>query len=238
MARQRRLDLPNVPQHVVQRGNDRMPCFFDDDDRRLYLELVARMSSRYGCAVHAYVLMTNHVHLLVTHQQAGAVSRMMQGIGRLYVAEFNRRHARTGTLWEGRYKSNLVDSERYVLACYRYIELNPLRAAMVAHPADYIWSSYRVNANGEPSVFVRGHAAYLALGASADVRLSAYRALFNVAADAAELSAIRAHLQQQRVLGSRGFQSIIEHKLGRCAALRPAHRPPRKGGDVDPEKAL
>jgi len=228
MARQRRLDLPHVPQHVVQRGNDRMPCFRDDDDRELYLRLLAHMSARYGCAVHAYVLMTNHVHLLVSHQELGAISRMMQGIGRVYVAEHNRRHARTGTLWEGRFRSSLVDSERYVLACYRYIELNPVRAGLAAHPAHFAWSSYAVNALGLTSGFLRAHDAYLALGSSVVARTAAYRQLFSAGTGDDDDAAIRAHLRAQRALGSEGFQAVIERTLGRCAVVRPAHRPARK----------
>jgi len=126
MPRLPRPDIAGIAQHVVQRGNDRMPCFLDDTDRRRYLTALREMSLRYGCDIHAYVLMSNHVHLLATPATVGAVSRMMQGVGRLYVAEFNARHRRTGTLWEGRYKSCLVGGERYVLACHRYIELNPI----------------------------------------------------------------------------------------------------------------
>lgn len=135
MARLPRPDLAGVPQHVVQRGNNRMPCFLDDEDRQHYLQCLGQALLRYGCELHAYVLMSNHVHLLLTPGEVGAVSRLMQTFARNYAGRFNDKHRRTGTLWEGRYKSCLVDSERYVLSCYRYIELNPVRAWMVDDPA-------------------------------------------------------------------------------------------------------
>lgn len=155
MPRPPRPDLAGVPQHVIQRGNDRQACFFHEDDRLTYLTLLREAALRHGCDVHAYVLMTNHVHLLVTPVEKGAVSRMMQTLGRNYVTHVNARYRRTGTLWEGRYKSCLVDSEDYVLACYRYIELNPVRAGMVETPSEYQWSSHRCNASDEPNPLVR-----------------------------------------------------------------------------------
>lgn len=137
MPRPPRLDLPGVAQHVIQRGNDRQPCFFTADDYRRYLHDLNEIALREGCAIHAYVLMTNHVHLLVTPSDVGRVSRMMQALGRRYVRHVNRTYHRTGTLWEGRYKACLVADDAHLLQCHRYIELNPLRAAMVADPRDY-----------------------------------------------------------------------------------------------------
>ena len=134
MARLPRNFIPNLPQHVVQRGNNRQAIFVGDNDRRRYLECLADASSRYGCAIRAYVLMTNHVHLLLTPAQRNAVSLMMQIVGRRYVRYFNGQHARSGALWEGRFKAALVESERYCLTCMRYIELNPVRAAMTKSP--------------------------------------------------------------------------------------------------------
>ena len=227
MPRQPRLDLADVPQHVVQRGNDRQPCFYVTDDYRRYLAGLRESAIRYGCSVHAYVLMTNHVHLLVTPSSAGAVSRMMQWLGRQYVGYINGRYRRTGTLWEGRYKSCLVDTERYLLTCYRYIELNPVRAAMVADPADYAWSSYRTNAQALPDKVVVPHAEYLRLGADASERCSAYRQLFEEVLGDARLAEIRAYVQQQRALGTIRFQREIEAMIGRCANVRAAHRPRR-----------
>jgi putative transposase len=232
MARLPRPDLAGIPQHVVQRGNDRLPCFYDDGDRLRYLTALRQVALRYGCRVHAYVLMTNHVHLLLTPDAVGAVGRMMQGLGRLYVAGFNGRHRRTGTLWEGRYKPCLVDSERYVLACYRYIELNPVRAAMVADPSEYRWSSHAANARGEDCALLTPHAAFVALGPTLQARIDAYRELFRDALSDDDVGQIRAYIQQQRALGSDRFQAMVERKLGRCAAVRAAHRPRRS------EKAL
>jgi putative transposase len=182
VARQPRLDFPGVPQHVVQRGNNRQPCFVAEEDYARYREDLHEAAAHCGCSIHAYVLMTNHAHLLVTGAATGAVSRMMQRLGRRYVAGFNASYRRTGTLWEGRFKSSLVDSRRYLLTCYRYIELNPVRAAMVADPAAYPWSSYRSNALGNEDGVISPHPVYLALGADAASRQAAYRTLFGAGA--------------------------------------------------------
>ena len=232
MSRPPRLDIANVCQHVIQRGNNRAPCFSDEIDRRRFLELLSEMAARYGCAVHAYVLMTNHVHLLATPTATGALSRMMQGIGRLYVAEFNQRHDRTGTLWEGRYKSCLVDTDAYVLACYRYIELNPVRAGLVAEPYAYRWSSHRANADGEHNALLQPHGTYLALGGTLETRRTAYRRLLGAAQPEAELRDIRLHTQQQRAFGTDRFQAMVTVRLGRCAKPRSVGRP------TSPRKAL
>lgn len=165
--------------------------------------------------------MTNHVHLLVTGAEAGAVSRMMQRLGRRYVACFNARYRRSGTLWEGRFKAGLVDTRRYLLTCYRYIELNPVRAAMVADPADYRWSSFRGNALGQPDPLITPHAAYLALDATPDARRAAYRALFERTISDDAMADIRAHAQQQKALGGSRFHAEIEAILNRKVAVRP-----------------
>jgi putative transposase len=148
MPRTPRLTLPDVPQHVVQRGNNRQATFFAAEDYRLYLDCLREAAAKYGCALHAYVLMTNHVHLLITPSGRQAVARTMQSVGRRYVQYVNYVYRRSGTLWEGRYKSSLVESEGYLLLCYRYIELNPVRAGMVQRPEDYEGSSYRAHAFG------------------------------------------------------------------------------------------
>jgi len=146
MARKPRVFLQGVAQHVVQRGNNREPCFFAEADYQFYLECLAESATKYACQLHAYVLMTNHVHLLVTPENESSLSGMMQSLGRRYVRYVNHTYKRTGTLWEGRYKSSLVQSENYLLTCSRYIELNPVRANMVETPAEYRWSSYGHNA--------------------------------------------------------------------------------------------
>jgi putative transposase len=212
---------------MVQRGNDRQPCLYVTDDYRRYLAGLRESAIRYGCSVHAYVLMTNHVHLLVTPPSAGAVLRMMQWLGRQYVGYINGRYRRTGTLWEGRYKSCLVDTERYLLTCYRYIELNPVRAAMVADPADYAWSSYRANAQALPDKVVVPHVEYLRLGTDVSERCVAYRQLFKEVLGDDHLAEIRAYVQQQRALGTPRFQREIEAMIGRCTSVRAAHRPRR-----------
>ncbi len=225
MARLPRPDLAGVPQHVVQRGNNRLPCFLDDEDQQRYLQCLREGLLRYGCSLHAYVLMTNHIHLLLTPHDVGAVSRLMQTFGRNYAGLFNGRHGRTGTLWEGRYKSCLVDSEQYVLTCYRYIELNPIRAWMVDDPAAYPWSSYRANGLGYPDPLVVPHPTYLALGRDEASRRTAYRELFQETMPEETLTEIRMYLQQQRALGTDRFREQVQAKLQRFLGIRPAHRP-------------
>lgn len=227
MPRQPRPDFPGIAQHVVQRGNDRLPCFFAEIDYRRYLINLREAALKHDCAIHAYVLMTNHVHLLVTPRASGQVSRMMQSLGRRYVSYVNTTYHRTGTLWEGRYKACLVDSERYVLACHRYIELNPVRAAMVEAPSAYRWSSHHRNAAGADDPLLTPHAQYLALGHHSQERLAAYRNLFRHVISEERMAEIRAYLQQQRVLGTPRFQAHIESLLGRRSTLQPRGRPKR-----------
>ena len=164
MARLPRLFLPGQPIHAIQRGNNREPIFSAEEDYRYYLECLGKAAGEQGLAIHAYVLMTNHVHLLVTPDSEDSLSKAMQSVGRRYVQYFNHTYQRTGTLWEGRYKSTLIQSSRYLLTCMRYIELNPVRADMVGHPADYPWSSYCANAQGEENALLTPHALYRRLG--------------------------------------------------------------------------
>ncbi len=167
MPRKRRFFLPGVPVHVVQRGNNRQAVFFDDNDYRAYLDWLGRAAGEHRCSIHAYVLMTNHVHLLMTPADGQAISATLQALGRRFVPCINHSYRRTGTLWEGRFKASPVQQEGYLLACYRYIELNPVRAQMVDKPDDYPWSSYRVNALGEHNPLLSPHPLYLALGGCA-----------------------------------------------------------------------
>ena len=228
MARLPRFDLPGVPQHVVQRGNNRLPCFLDDDDRQRYLQCLRQALLRFGCRLHAYVLMSNHVHLLLTPTERGAVSRLMHTFSRNYVGLFNGRHGRTGTLWEGRYKACLVDSGRYFLACSRYIELNPVRAWMVGHPVEYPWSSFAANSGERSDSLVTPHPEYLALGADPAARASAYRELFAQALPDELVSEIRSYLAQQKALGTDRFRTWVEARTGRFAGLRPVGRQPTR----------
>lgn len=221
-----RIEVPGLPQHLVQRGNDRQPCFFADGDRLRYLDDLRHVASQLGCAIHAYVLMANHVHLLATPRERGDLGRMMQALGRRYVRYVNDRLGRTGSLWEGRFKACLVDTERYVLACYRYIELNPVRAAVVAAPGDYAWSSYLHNALGHEDPLLTPRAEFTALGSSAEARREAYRALIGQALPDEEIAAIRRYAQRQQALGTARFQHAVGEMLGRRAGPGRNGRPP------------
>jgi putative transposase len=181
MPRRPRVVLPGVTLHLIQRGNNRQACFYTDDDCRFYLDWLRSYAKDAGCAVHSYVLMTNHVHLLLTPSTAKGVGDLMKRLGQRYVQYVNRTYQRSGTLWEGRFRSCLTQEESYVLGCYRYIELNPVRAGMVEHPGDYRWSSYRANAQGEALNGVEPHGCYLALGRGNEERQAAYRELLRVA---------------------------------------------------------
>jgi putative transposase len=233
MARLPRFDLPGIPQHVMQRGNNRLSCFLDDDDRQQYLQCLLRALNRFRCGLHAYVLMDNHVHLLITPGEAGALSRLMHTFARNYAGWFNDRHGRTGTLWEGRYKACLVDSGCYFLSCSRYIELNPVRAWMVGRPGDYAWSSWRGHVGEQVDPLLTPHPEYLALGSDPETRASAYRALFAQALPEDQVREIRCYLQQQKVLGTDRFRAWVEARTGRFAGLRQAGRPPNSGRSLN-----
>lgn len=214
MPRQPRVDLARIPQHVVQRGNDRQPCFFEDRDRVRYLQDLREISRLHECALHAYVLMENHVHLLMTPTAPGQVSRVMQALGRRYVRYVNERHHRSGTLWEGRYKACPVADDEHLLRCQRYVELNPVRARIVSDPADYRWSSCRQSALGEPDPLVVPHAAWMALGPETSARRHAWRTLLMERVDDRENHDIRINLQRQHFYGPDRFRHSIEAMLG------------------------
>jgi len=218
---------PASAQHVVQRGNNRLPRFLDEGDRYRYLRILDEALQDTGCSLHAYVLMDNHVHLLLTPPTTGTVARLMQKLGRSYVGQFNARHQRTGTLWEGRYKACLVDSESYVLHCQRYIDLNPVRARMTDNPAAYPWSSCAAHCGWRTDTLLTAHPAYAALGDTRDARAAAYFQLLRQTLSDDDLAAIRTYLQQQRALGRRPFQTMVGTKTHRFAGIRPAHRPAR-----------
>ena len=215
MARLPRFPAPGMPQHVIQRGNNRSATFAADSDFLFYRDCLAAACERYECRVHAYVLMTNHVHLLITSTTPCGISKVMQTVGRRYVRRFNDRHQRTGTLWEGRYRAALIESDRYLLTCYRYIELNPVRAGIVTDPRDYRWSSYRANALGTRDPIVSPHAEYGALGADELIRREAYRALFKDAVAEATLEAIRDATNKGWALGRERFHETIRRLLHR-----------------------
>ena len=191
-----RLVLPGVPLHVIQRGNNRAAAFHSASDFQRYRETLYHASHRFRCAIHAYVLMTNHVHMLITPEDEAGPSRMMQLMGRKYVRYINTRIHRTGTLWEGRFRSALIDSERYFLACSRYIELNPVRAQMIPGADQYRWSSHRHNAFGEPDPLITPHALYCALDPTPEGRQAAYRSLFQTPIEMSTLESIRRATQR------------------------------------------
>lgn len=202
-----------------------MPCFFDEDDYHFYLRMLYAASLRAGCQVHAYVLMSNHVHLLVSPSDEQGPAMLMKSLGERYVQYVNRRYTRTGTLWEGRYHSCLVHSETYLMVCQRYIELNPVRACLVRKPADYPWSSYCRNAHGYSSKLVTPHELYRRLGHDDSSRQAAYRGLFKEIISMEALGTLRKATNRNAALG--GEQFIHQHPplLARSAIPRPVGRP-------------
>ena len=218
MPRGARIVLVDSALHIVQRGINRGPCFFTDADYAAYLSYLGEFAEEFGCLVHAYCLMSNHVHLLVTPRRADGVALLMKQLGQCYVQRVNKKLGRTGTLWEGRFHSCLVRSDRYALACYRYIDLNPVRAAMVDQPARYSWSSYGLNASGEARGMLTAHPAYLALGSDGTQRSRAYQQLCQDPLPMTELEDIRKATSVGCVVGTirkrKGRPSEQMRKIG------------------------
>lgn len=229
MARQRRYFATGLSLHVIQRGNNRTATFLVDDDYRAYLCWLRRASAKHGVAIHALVLMKNHVHILVTPQADQSLPRMMQCIGSGYVPYFNKRHGRTGGLWEGRYRAFPVDSDLYLLACHRYIELNPVRAGMVERPEQYAWSSYRVNACGVEDPLITLHPALRLWVPDDPARQTSYRRLCEADLAEEELQAIRDAVHYGWALGGGQFVADVEGRCGRPAARRTSG--PNRGPD-------
>lgn len=213
MPRKPRFYVPGAPVHAVQRGHNRSAVFFADLDYLEYLRCLKQAADSCGCAVHAYVLMTNHVHLLLSPERSESVGRLFQSLGRHYVRYVNETYRRHGGLWEGRYRGNVIDSQAYLLSCMRYIERNPVRAGMVDHPASYRWSSYTANALGVSNAILTAHAEYVALGRLPDDRQSAYRGLFEVDTASDEQAQFRCALQTGTPLGNAQFKGQIEAAL-------------------------
>ena len=228
MPRKPRLFLPGVAVHAVQRGVNKGAIFFDDLDYLEYLRCLKRASDQYGCQIHAYVLMTNHVHILMTPESGDSIARLFQGISRFFVPYINETYQRSGGLWEGRYRASLVDSEVYLLSCMRYVEMNPVRAGMVNAPGEYRWSSYPVNGLGGINTMLTPHPAYLGLGASVEVRLPAYRELFHFSAIENDDVLLRNGLNSGTPVGSTRFMAQIEQALGRKVGFAKRGRPPKK----------
>jgi len=213
MPRRARMYIPGLPYHIVQRGNNREACFIDPESYQVYLELWQKMSHRYGVQVHAYCLMNNHIHFLATPLRTDSLSNALKVIGSRYAFYFNKKLGRSGTLWEGRHKSSLVQQRYYFLACHRYIELNPVRAGMVARPEEYKWSSYGVNAWGDIG-WLTPHEEYLQLGLDMPSRLSTYRVLFATELDELELNEVRQAAHYCQPLGDDRFGLEVERKYG------------------------
>lgn len=225
MPRRPRIILPGVPVHLMQRGNNHQACFYTNEDYQVYLNWLGEYAEQSGCVIHAYALMTNHVHLLITPKITDSLATLMKHLGQRYVQYVNRTYRRSGTLWEGRFRSCLVQEESYLLGCCRYIELNPVRAGMVEHPADYRWSSYRIHTQGEISVFLKLHELYLALGLNDKERQLAYRELFRYQLEPGLVDEIRSATNGNYALGSSRFKEQVADALGRRVTRGKAGRP-------------
>lgn len=230
MPRKPRFFLPGMPVHIVQRGHSREPVFFEDNDYSTYLRRLKEGAERYKVDIHAYVLMTNHIHILATAGDTDGITRMMQYVGRHYVPYINYTYGSSGSIWEGRYKASLIHDEEYLLSCMRYIELNPVRADMVRSPAHYRWSSYRHNGQGKEDALITPHALYQALGKTQPTRLAAYKALFKANLDSGVLDDIRSAWQTGTPLGNDFFRQKVEAKL-KCKVGQARRGRPRKPRD-------
>lgn len=228
MARLPRLTLADYPHHVIQRGNNRQPIVRDDRDRQRLLDLWFEHARAFRVAIHAYVIMDNHFHLLVTPETQDGLPLMMQAVGRAYVRYFNARHQRTGTLWEGRYRSNVIETERYLLACMVYIDLNPVRAGMVARAEDYAWSSHRHAIGQLRDKLVTPHALYWALGNTPFAREAAYAGLVRVGVNEGQRAQITKSTLSGWALGSAPFIETLQQGTARRVTPSKAGRPVKR----------
>lgn len=227
MPRKSRVCPIGFPQHVIQRGNNHQACFTSKQDFIAYSGWLKDYSQKFKVEIHAWVFMTNHVHLLCTPQETNAISQMMQSLGRQYVRYFNFTNKRSGTLWEGRFKSCLVQTEEYLINLYRYIELNPVRANMVNDPAEYEWSSYQINALGKVSQLCTPHHAYLSIHQDPHIRQASYRALFKHQLDSKIIDNIRQATNKGLAIGSEKFKDEIEQLTGKNMRPLKMGRPKR-----------
>jgi putative transposase len=233
MARLPRLAIAGLPHHVIQRGNNRQLIFRDAEDHIHYLQCLREAAAEHGLAIHAYVLMPNHVHLLVTPAEDASLARVMQSLGRRYVRWFNDRYGRTGTLWEGRFRSAVIESERYLLACSRYIELNPVRAGLAPDPASFPWSSHAHHVGRRVDPIVSDHAVYWALGNTPFDRQAQYRSIFDHPTDEAFMSRLRDGTNRGWALGDENFLAALRVAPGRPLAPKPRGRPKKSLVSVD-----
>ena len=213
MPRKPRFFIPGEAVHVVQRGHSRNPVFFETNDYHTYLAYLHDAVGRNGCLIHAYVLMTNHIHLLMTPDNREGISQVMQAVNRLYVPYINYTYGTSGSIWEGRFKASLIDDDEYLLTCMRYIELNPVRAGMVQMPEEYRWSSYGSNAWGDVDERLSPHELYLSLGQTAESRRSTYRSIFNNYLDDVQVGEIRKACNTGTPLGNDSFREMVENTL-------------------------
>lgn len=228
MARLPRLSVAGYPHHIIQRGNNRQAIFASPQDYEFLLELLEEAAKKFSVAVHAYVLMGNHFHLLATPETSDGVPQMMQAIGRRYVRRFNDAHGRTGTLWEGRYKSTLIQSDRYLLACMVYIDLNPVRAGMAAQARDYPWSSHGSYVGLQPSRLITPHPLCWALGNTPFAREVAYAKLVQAGLEKSEEEALTQSALHGWALGEPDFVAELQKKTGRRVSKASPGRPTSK----------
>ncbi|MGQ0531053.1 MAG: transposase [Panacagrimonas sp.] len=228
MARLPRLCVPGYPHHVIHRGNDRQVVFREPADFEMFLSLMQQYAQTEKVAVHSYVLMSNHLHLLATPEEASGLPRMMQALGRRYAQYFNRRHARTGTLWEGRYRATVIQTERYLLACMVYIDLNPVRAGMVLRPADHPWSSYRHYAGIAPDRRITPHALIWGLGNTPFEREARYVDLVNQGIAVREQASLTDSALNNWALGDDDFVHEVQARVSRRLRRSQAGRPPMR----------
>ena len=225
MARLPRLTLPGYPHHAIQRGNNRQPIFTSTSDREFLLALLEENATKFDVAIHAYVLMGNHFHLLVSPHTADGLPQMMQAVGRRYVRLFNDSHSRSGTLWEGRYKSTLIQTDRYLLACMAYIDLNPVRAGLSAQAADYPWSSYGHYAGLRTDRLITPHPLVWELGNTPFAREGAYADLVRSGLAAQEQADLTESVLRGWALGEADFVADLQTKTGRRVAKAAVGRP-------------
>lgn len=228
MPRRARLIIPGVAVHIVQRGNNRQQCFYSKIDYHIFLSWLHQYAQLSSCAVHAYVMMTNHFHLLVTPGHHHSAGELMKRLGQRYAQYINRSYQRSGTLWENRYRSCLALDDNYVLTCQRYIELNPVRAGIVDHPRDYYWSSYSVNAEGYESDLISEHQALTDLGRTKAQRRTAYKELFRERLKDSVIDEIRKITNGNFALGGEDLQNQVAKALGRRVTPKKSGRPRRK----------
>ena len=229
MARRPRLFVADIPYHIVQRGNNKNPIFFSEQDYIFFLEVLGEAKLKHPCLIYSYCLMTNHFHMLIEPKEKENASLLMKFLGAKYVRYMNKFHSRSGTLWEGRFKSSLIDEEMYFLSCLRYIEMNPVRAGIVTSPELYRWSSYRFRAFGEKSYILDLDSWYNSLGYDSKERQFSYRSFFREEIPRPVINLIREMTNKGNIVGGREFRELVEKMTRQDIVIRPPGRP--RGGE-------